>query len=62
VIRTDDPQAAPEFVRNRIRMQEGYLRQIREEFDGQVRALVPLYDEDVRGVRRLLQTADGLFS
>jgi arsenite-transporting ATPase len=62
VIRTDDPQAAPEFVRNRIRMQEGYLRQIREEFDGQVRALVPLYDEDVRGVRLLLQTAEGLFS
>jgi arsenite/tail-anchored protein-transporting ATPase len=62
VIRTDDPQSAPEFVRNRIKMQEGYLQQIREEFDGQVRALVPLYDEDVRGVRRLQQTAEGLFS
>jgi arsenite/tail-anchored protein-transporting ATPase len=62
VIRTDDPQSAPEFVRNRMQMQEGYLRQIREEFDGQVRALVPLYDEDVRGVRRLTRTAEGLFA
>jgi arsenite-transporting ATPase len=62
VIRTDDPQSAPEFVRNRMQMQEGYLQQIREEFDGQVRALVPLYDEDVRGVRRLTRTAEGLFA
>jgi arsenite-transporting ATPase len=62
VIRTDDPQAAPEFVRNRMRMQEGYLRQIHEEFDGQVRALLPLYDDEVRGVGRLQQTADGLFA
>jgi arsenite/tail-anchored protein-transporting ATPase len=62
VIRTDDPQAAPEFVRNRMQMQEGYLRQIDEEFDGQVRAVMPYYDDDVRGVRRLMQTAEGLFA
>jgi arsenite/tail-anchored protein-transporting ATPase len=62
VIRTDDPQAAPEFVRNRMRMQEGYLQQIHEEFDGQVRALLPLYDDEVRGVGRLRQTAEGLFA
>ena len=62
VIRTDDPQSAPEFVRNRMRMQEGYLRQIHEEFDGQVRAVMPYYDDDVRGVRRLTQTAEGLFA
>jgi arsenite/tail-anchored protein-transporting ATPase len=62
VIRTDDPQSAPEFVRNRMRMQEGYLRQIHEEFDGQVRAVMPYYDDDVRGVQRLTQTADGLFA
>jgi hypothetical protein len=34
-------------VRNRVGMQNGDLDQIRTEFDGQVRALVPLYDEDV---------------
>jgi arsenite-transporting ATPase len=62
VIRTDDPQSAPEFVRNRMQMQEGYLRQIHEEFDGQVRAVMPYYDDDVRGVRRLTQTAEGLFA
>jgi len=62
VIQTDDPQAAPEFVRNRMQMQAGYLRQIHEEFDGQVRAIMPYYDDDVRGVRRLTQTAEGLFA
>jgi len=62
VIQTDDPQAAPEFVRNRMHMQEGYLRQIYEEFAGQVRAVMPYYDDDVRGVRRLTQTAEGLFA
>jgi arsenite-transporting ATPase len=62
VIQIDDPQAAPEFVRNRMHMQEGYLRQIYEEFDGQVRAVMPYYDDDVRGVRRLTQTAEGLFA
>ena len=40
-------RTCPEFVRNRVGMQNGDLDQIRTEFDGQVRALVPLYDEDV---------------
>jgi arsenite/tail-anchored protein-transporting ATPase len=62
VIRTEELERAPEFVRNRVAMQNQYLDQIRTEFDGQVRALIPLYDEDVRGVERLARTAEGLFA
>jgi arsenite-transporting ATPase len=62
VIQTEELERAPEFVRNRVAMQNEYLEQIRTEFDGQVRALIPLYDEDVRGVQRLERTAQGLFA
>lgn len=62
VIRTEDLERAPGFVRNRVAMQNGYLDQIRTEFDGQVRALIPLYDEDVQGVQRLARTAQALFA
>src|SRR5918999_437433 len=51
-----------EFVRNRIEMQRGYLREIRDTFDGKVRAVVPLFDSDVRGVRMLTRAAEQLFS
>jgi arsenite-transporting ATPase len=62
VIRAEELERAPAFVRNRVAMQDEYLGQIRSEFDGQIRALVPLYDEDVRGVERLARTAQGLFA
>ena len=35
-------QDVPEFVRNRVQMQEEYMKTIWEKFDGSVRALVPL--------------------
>jgi anion-transporting ArsA/GET3 family ATPase len=50
-----------EFVRNRVAMQQGYLREIRDAFEGQVRAVVPLFDSDVRGVPMLRKAADRLF-
>ncbi|HXX36855.1 MAG TPA: ArsA family ATPase [bacterium] len=43
----------PEFVRNRMAMQEEHMGEIRETFDGLVRAVVPLYDTEVRGVPML---------
>jgi len=46
-------QDSPEFVRNRVRMQEEYLKTIWEKFDGSVRALVPLFDQEVRGLSML---------
>jgi arsenite-transporting ATPase len=53
--------SAPEFVRNRIAMQEGYLGEIRERFDGLVRAVVPLYETEVRGVPMLDRVGTALF-
>ena len=43
----------PEFVLNRIRMQEEYMRTIWEKFNGSVRALIPLFDQELRGVTML---------
>jgi arsenite-transporting ATPase len=51
-----------EFVRNRIAMQEGYLREVGETFDGDVRAVVPLLDSDIRGVAALQDAGRRLFS
>jgi arsenite-transporting ATPase len=59
-----DPAEAAEggeFVRNRVAMQADYLREIRDTFDGQVRAVVPLFDSDVRGVPMLSKAAERLF-
>jgi anion-transporting ArsA/GET3 family ATPase len=53
VIEVDDRDRAPEFVRNRMDMQEEHLGVIREEFEDQVRAVVPLYDDEIRGVPAL---------
>jgi arsenite/tail-anchored protein-transporting ATPase len=62
VIRPEEGEQAPEFVRNRIDMQAGYLDEIRQVFDGQVRAVVPLYDSDLRGVASLDRAAATLFA
>lgn len=51
-----------EFVRNRVAMQAGYMREIRDAFDGQVRAVLPLYDSDIRGVPMLRKAGDALFA
>jgi arsenite-transporting ATPase len=61
VIRPEEGEEAPEFVRNRISMQSGYLDEIRQVFDGQVRAVVPLFDSDLRGVKSLDRAAGSLF-
>jgi arsenite-transporting ATPase len=61
VIRPEAGEAAPDFVRNRIEMQSGYLDEIGERFPGQVRAIVPLYDADVRGTTALQKAGAALF-
>ena len=57
VIEVDDPDRVPEFVRNRMDMQREHMQVIREEFGDQVRAVVPLYDDEVRGVPALERAA-----
>jgi arsenite-transporting ATPase len=62
VIRTEEGEESPEFVRNRVAMQEEYLGQIHEEFDGEVRGVLPLFDDEVRGVPMLRRAAEKLFA
>ncbi len=55
-----DP-TSPDFVKNRVAMQDGYMKQIDDLFDGQVRAVLPLFETEVRGVPMLKRMADLLF-
>jgi len=52
---------APEFVRNRLKMQEEYMEEIWRSFPD-VRAIVPLFETEVRGVRMLERTAQAMFA
>ena len=52
---------SPDFVKNRIAMQDRYMVEIWEKFDGMVRAKLPLYENEVRGVESLNRMADNLF-
>jgi arsenite-transporting ATPase len=52
---------APDFVKNRVIMQDEYMNEIWDTFDGDVRALVPLFETEVRGVEMLHRTAEKLF-
>jgi arsenite-transporting ATPase len=61
VIRPDAGETSPEFVRNRIEMQTGYLDEIGERFPGQVRAVVPLFDSDIRGVSSISRASSAVF-
>ena len=51
-----------EFVLNRIKMQDEYMQDIEQQFDGMVRAVLPLFETEVRGVPMLKRTSDLLFS
>lgn len=53
---------ADEFVRNRIAMQDDYMKEIEEQFDGMVRSILPLFETEVRGVDMLKRTADLMFA
>jgi arsenite-transporting ATPase len=54
-------ESAPDFVRNRIAMQDGYMEEIWSSFSD-VRAIVPLFEKEVRGVDMLERTASYLFA
>jgi hypothetical protein len=52
----------PEFVRNRMSMQETYLDRIGDEFPSMVRAVLPLYDDEIRGTASLERASADLFA
>jgi arsenite-transporting ATPase len=53
---------SPDFVKNRVAMQDRYMDDIWEKFDGMVRAKLPLYETDVRGTDSLMRMGDALFA
>jgi len=53
-------QDSPEFVRNRVAMQDNYMAEIWRDFDN-VRAVLPLFDNEVRGTAALRMVADFAF-
>ena len=53
--------SSPEFVRNRVAMQDSYMEQIWGDFDGNVRAIIPLLDNEVRGTAALGNVAQYVF-
>jgi arsenite-transporting ATPase len=54
-------EASPDFVRNRVEMQARYMDEIWQKFDGMVRATLPLYETEVRGVDMLKRMGNALF-
>ena len=44
---------APDFVKNRVLMQDAYMEKIDQEFGNRVRAVLPLLETEVRGVDML---------
>jgi arsenite-transporting ATPase len=52
---------SPDFVKNRVAMQDRCMDEIWEKFDGMVRASVPLYENEVRGVAVMGRMDQALF-
>jgi len=61
-----DPEAiqqdADAFVKNRVKMQAEYMEEIERLFGPMVRAVLPLYETEVRGVPILKRVAEQLFA
>ncbi|MBU2597733.1 MAG: ArsA family ATPase [Actinobacteria bacterium] len=51
---------SPDFVKNRVKMQDGYMNEIWNSFTD-VRGIVPLFETEIRGTRMLERAADKLF-
>ncbi len=51
-----------EFVKNRVAMQEEHMQTVWQKFDGNVRAIVPLYETEVRGPQMISRMADAVFT
>ena len=53
---------APEFVRNRVKMQDEHMGKIWQTFGDNVRAIVPLFETEVQGPTMLKKTGGYLFA
>jgi arsenite-transporting ATPase len=52
---------AAEFVLNRVRMQEEHMEEIRSIFQDRVRAIIPLFETQVKGSKMLSRLMEHLF-
>jgi len=57
-----DPEKTPEFVRNRRAMQAEHMETVWKLFDGDVRALVPLFETEIQGIAPLQRLSETLFA
>jgi arsenite-transporting ATPase len=55
------PNAA-DFVKNRVAMQQEHMQTIWREFGDNVRAIVPLFETEIRGVPMLQRLCDAIFA
>ncbi len=53
---------SPEFVRNRVKMQEEHMEEVWRAFGDGVRSIVPLFDTEIQGPVMLRKLADRLFT
>ncbi|MEJ5376876.1 MAG: TRC40/GET3/ArsA family transport-energizing ATPase [bacterium] len=53
---------APEFVQNRLKMQQEHMDEIWRIFGDRVRSLVPLFETEVKGAAMLNRTVEYLFA
>src|SRR5512142_1654951 len=53
---------AADFVKNRMAMQQEHMRTVWQKFDPNVRAVVPLFDNEIRGVDALRRLGDAIFA
>jgi arsenite-transporting ATPase len=52
---------SPEFVRNRVKMQDEHMEEIWQKFGNGVRSIIPLFDTEIQGPEMLRKLADKLF-
>ena len=54
-------QDSAEFVKNRVLMQDEHMAEIWEIFGDRVRAMIPLFETEIKGAKMLNRTVDYLF-
>lgn len=52
---------SPDFVKNRVAMQDRYMDDVWQKFEGMVRSILPLYENEVRGTESLTRMGEALF-
>ncbi|MFI5339432.1 MAG: ArsA family ATPase [Candidatus Methylomirabilales bacterium] len=54
-------QDIPDYLRNRLQMQKGYLKKIQELFGNEVLAQIPEFERDITGLPMIEKMAEALF-